>query len=60
MVGSEETAFCEHIIDSTYTKVSLKHILGAGGMAQQLGALYALPENLGSIPSTQMAAHNHL
>jgi hypothetical protein len=27
-------------------------------MAQQLGALAAFPEDLGSIPSTHMAAHN--
>jgi hypothetical protein len=29
-------------------------------MAQQLRALAALPVDLGSIPSTQMAAHNGL
>ena len=33
---------------------------GAGEMAQWLGALTALPEDLGSIPSTHMAAHNCL
>ena len=33
---------------------------GAGEMAQQLGALAVLPEDLGSIPSTHMAAHNCL
>ena len=32
----------------------------AGGMAQWLGAPTALPEDLGSIPSTHMAAHNCL
>jgi hypothetical protein len=30
----------------------------AGGMAQQLRALAALPEDLVSIPNTHMAAHN--
>jgi hypothetical protein len=29
-------------------------------MAQQLGALTALPEVLSSIPSNHMVAHNHL
>ena len=33
-------------------------ILGAGGMAQWLRALTALPEVLSSIPSNHMA-HNH-
>jgi hypothetical protein len=32
----------------------------AGEMTQWLGTLSALPENLGSIPSTHMVAHNHL
>jgi hypothetical protein len=35
-------------------------ILGAEEMAQQLRALAALPEDLGSIPSTHMVAHNCL
>ena len=35
-----------------------KSILGAGEVAQRLRALSALPENLSSIPSTHMAAHN--
>jgi L-2-hydroxyglutarate oxidase LhgO len=35
-------------------------ILGAGGMAQRLRALTALPEVLSSIPSNHMVAHNHL
>jgi hypothetical protein len=40
-------------------EVAMKIILwGAGEMAQQLRALTALPEDLGSIPSTHMAAHN--
>ena len=34
--------------------------LGAGEMAQWLRALTILPENLGSIPSNHMVAHNHL
>lgn len=29
-------------------------------MAHQLGELIALEENLGLVPSTQIAAHNHL
>ena len=33
---------------------------GLGEMAQQLRALAALPEDLGSIPSTHTAAHNCL
>ena len=33
---------------------------GAGQMAQWLRALPALPEDLGSIPSTHVAAHNCL
>jgi hypothetical protein len=32
----------------------------AGEMAQRLRALAALPEDLGSIPNTHMAAHNSL
>ena len=37
-----------------------EHRQGAGEMAQQLGALTALPEVLSSIPSNHMVAHNHL
>ena len=33
---------------------------GAGEMAQRLRALVALPEDLGSIPSTHRADYNHL
>lgn len=33
---------------------------GAGQMAQKLNALTALPEVSGSIPSTHVAAYNHL
>ena len=36
-----------------------KHI-GAGEVAQWLRALSALPEDLNSIPSNHMVAHNHL
>jgi len=32
----------------------------AGGMAQRLRALAALPEVLSSIPNNHMVAHNHL
>jgi hypothetical protein len=38
----------------------IKRKTGAGGMAQQLRALTALPEVLSSIPSNHMLAHNHL
>ena len=31
-----------------------------GDRAQQLRALTAVPEDLGSVPSTHMAAHNYL
>lgn len=31
--------------------------LGAGELTQQLGAVIALAENLGSVPSTHMMAH---
>ena len=34
--------------------------VGVGGMAQQLRALIALPEDPSSIPSTYMMAHNLL
>jgi hypothetical protein len=33
---------------------------GAGGMAQELRALAALPEDQGSAPSIHMSAYNHL
>ena len=33
---------------------------GAGEMTQWLGVLSTFPEDLGSIPSTYMSAHNHL
>lgn len=32
--------------------------LGAGELTQQLGAFIALAENLGSVPSTHMMAHD--
>ena len=35
------------------------NFFGDGEMAQQLRALSTLAENLGSVPSTHMAAHNH-
>lgn len=35
-----------------------KQLRGAGEMAYQLGSLAALPEYLGSIPNTHIAAHN--
>ena len=33
--------------------------IGPGAMAQQLGALTALPEVMSSNPSNHMVAHNH-
>lgn len=35
-------------------------IVGAGQMVQQVGALAALPEEPGLIPSAHMAAYNHM
>ena len=35
-------------------------LIRGGELAQWLRGLAALPENLGSIPSTHMAAHNYL
>jgi hypothetical protein len=37
-----------------------EHTKGSGKMAQQLKALTALSEVLGSISSTHMVTHNHL
>jgi hypothetical protein len=40
--------------------VSIKiQLIGAGEMAQQVGALTALPKVLSSNPSNYMVAHNH-
>jgi hypothetical protein len=39
--------------------IALK-LKGVGDMAQQLSALITLPEDLGSILSTYMVAHNSL
>ena len=50
---------CEALCSSLSTN-SLKALLGAGEMAQWLRALTAPPEDLGSIPSTHMAAHSCL
>ena len=36
------------------------HILGTREMTQRLRPLTALPEDLSSVPSNHMAAHNHL
>ena len=41
-------------------KQNKKLRIGAEGMAQQLKAVAALLEVLGSIPSTHIMAHNHL
>jgi len=40
--------------------ISKKQELGAGAMARWLRALVALAEDLGSVPSNDTAAHNHL
>ena len=44
----------------TAMEMLLTRNLGAGEMAQRLGALNALPEVLNSIPSNHMVAHHHL
>jgi hypothetical protein len=44
--------------DRKHNKSDLK--TGAGETAQWLKALAALPEDLGSIPSNYLLAHNHL
>jgi hypothetical protein len=38
---------------------TLKFLIGAGEMAQWLGALTALPKVLSSNPSNHMVAHTH-
>jgi hypothetical protein len=43
-----------------FSIVFKKRLKGAGEMAQQLGALAALPEVLSSISSNHMVTHNHL
>jgi hypothetical protein len=45
---------------SLINKRILNSMAGAGEMAQQLKALAALPEDLGSIPSTHMTTYNCL
>jgi hypothetical protein len=45
--------------ENPYTYKEIKR-LGAGGMAQRLRAVTALPEVLSSTPSNHMVAHNHL
>jgi hypothetical protein len=35
-------------------------VFGAGEIAQWLGTLVVLPEDLGSLPNIHMAAHNYL
>ena len=42
----------------SYSEIRLEVILGTGVIVQWLRALTDLPEDLGSIPSTHMAAHN--
>jgi hypothetical protein len=42
-----------------YFVLLIKKLKWAGEMAQQLGALTALPEILGSIPNNHMVVHNH-
>ena len=48
---------------ATVEKISYEittNIVGGGKKAQQSGTLAVLSEDLGSIPSTCMAPHNHL
>jgi hypothetical protein len=40
--------------------INKKHCIGSGEMAWQLKALAALSEDLNSIPSTHITAHNSL
>lgn len=48
-------------IRENFTKnTSKKSVLGTKEAAQQLSALAALAEDLGTAPSTHVAAHNHL
>ena len=48
-------------IDCTRNSFAFENMaVGAGEMAQRLRALTALPGDLGSVPSTHMAAHNCL
>jgi hypothetical protein len=37
----------------------IRHIYGAGEMAQRLRALTICPEVLSSVPSNHMVAHSH-
>lgn len=41
-------------------RLCLKIIVGAKEIVRQLGALAALTEDLGSVPSTFVKVHNHL
>jgi hypothetical protein len=52
--------FCCWSFEFLFKKKKKDPRAGAGEMAQQLRALTALPEELGSILAIQMAAHNCL
>jgi hypothetical protein len=47
------------ILHCTIVKVNVEKHLGAGEMAQWVGALTALPEVVSSNPRNHMVAHNH-
>jgi hypothetical protein len=50
-----------HLHSLDYTRPCLKTKMSrAGGMAQRLRVLAALPEVLSSIPSNHMVIHSHL
>lgn len=55
---SQKMGFCS--LGSLVIFLSKSRDPGAGGIAQWLGALKALPEGPGSIPSAHMAARNRL
>ncbi|MGE9641647.1 hypothetical protein ACQP3J_31930, partial [Escherichia coli] len=60
LLGQKKTATHIKICTSCPNLKKKKCICEAGEMAQQLRALVALPEDLGSVPRTDMAVHNHL
>ena len=56
-VPKQHTVLCSKYIDHFLTK---NNTIEAGEMSQWLRELASLPKDPGSIPSTHMAAHNHL
>lgn len=57
---SLESLMNDYVFWCTDSGTCTNVMIGARAMAQQLKVLAALAEDLGSIPSTHMAAHNHL